>query len=235
MRKHLPNTLTILNLTCGFISILLVLRGELVWAGYLIFMAGLFDFLDGFAARLLNAYSDMGKQLDSLADVVSFGVAPAFLFSALITHTFSLLPSREMSSILYDLIILSPVLLVLATALRLARFNLDTAQGSMFQGLPSPASGLFFASLVFIQDELLNIPILVFALVSLTFSILLVSRFPMLSIKVQRLNEPKALFILLYLLFSIMILVVFSLKYIVALIILYIFMAAVIPQIKKRP
>ena len=70
MRKHLPNTLTIINLTCGFISILSVLRGELVWAGYFIFIAGLFDFLDGFTARLLNAYSDMGKQLDSLADVV---------------------------------------------------------------------------------------------------------------------------------------------------------------------
>ena len=79
MRKYIPNTITTLNLICGTLSIFFSIIGNPIIASYLIFVAALFDFLDGFAARTLDAYSDLGKQLDSLADLVSFGLAPAFI------------------------------------------------------------------------------------------------------------------------------------------------------------
>ena len=79
MGKYIPNTITALNLICGVLSIFFIIRGEIIWASYIIFLAAIFDFLDGFAARLLNAYSDLGKELDSLADLISFGLAPSFI------------------------------------------------------------------------------------------------------------------------------------------------------------
>jgi CDP-diacylglycerol--serine O-phosphatidyltransferase len=236
MSKHLPNTLTILNLVCGFLSIHFAMSGHYLVAGYFIFAAGLFDFSDGLAARLLNAYSDLGKQLDSLADMVSFGVAPAVLYSALIglnVHTASG-EAGGLNPAVSALVIYSPVLIVIATALRLARFNIDKNQNDFFRGLPSPASGLFFASLVFIPDLLNRTPPLVFAVASAFMGFLMISRLPLLSIKITSTRDPKFLFILFFSLFSILVVVLFSVKYIGALIILYIFIAAVVPQFTKR-
>ena len=77
--RHIPNFITSLNLASGFISIIFIMNGDLITASWLILAAMIFDFLDGFSARILKAYSEIGKELDSLADIVSFGVAPAFL------------------------------------------------------------------------------------------------------------------------------------------------------------
>jgi CDP-diacylglycerol--serine O-phosphatidyltransferase len=117
----------------------------------MIFLAAIFDFLDGFSARMLKAYSPLGAQLDSLADVVSFGVAPAFILFELIKN------SHGLPNIVWGNVNLLPfvaLIVPLFTALRLAKFNIDTRQTESFIGLPSPASGLLLASLPLVRSQL---------------------------------------------------------------------------------
>jgi CDP-diacylglycerol--serine O-phosphatidyltransferase len=156
---HLPNTITLLSLITGCIAIILAFQPEyLPIAPWLIVLSALFDFFDGFTARLLKAYSELGKQLDSLADVVSFGVAPGIISYQLVqqiileTHPdFNLFhPS------LFFLLMMVPSLLFPAfSALRLAIFNIDTTQHYSFRGLPTPGSALFvvFLALSFFRPE----------------------------------------------------------------------------------
>lgn len=149
MKRHLPNLITLLNLACGTLAIVLALEGQWQWAVYLVLAASVFDFLDGFVARLLNAYSETGKQLDSLADMVSFGVLPAVFIYTLFKNLFLNLPD-DAGSIYAHLqwVVLASVLLVPAfSAIRLARFNSEEDQGSFFHGLPTPAHALFWTGI----------------------------------------------------------------------------------------
>ncbi len=148
--KAIPNFITSLNLVSGSLAVFFAIDGHLIWAGIFICAASVLDFVDGFAARLLNAYSEVGKQLDSLADVVSFGLAPgAILFTLL---EFSMFKKNQP---IYDitahwtqwLILFSAFLIPVFGALRLARFNVNTSDEPFFRGLPIPANGLFWASL----------------------------------------------------------------------------------------
>src|SRR3954465_4072694 len=152
--KQLPNLFTLLNLIFGCIAIVLVLQTgenivlmdntgatqvtlpEKIWMGALfIFAASVIDFLDGFLARLLNAPSAMGKQLDSLSDVVSFGVAPGMILYQLLRIGFA----REENGLDISFAFLLPALIFpCAVAWRLAKFNLSSNQVSSFTGLPSP-------------------------------------------------------------------------------------------------
>ncbi len=230
VKKHIPNIITALNLSCGFISILFVLAGDPITGAYIIFLAAIFDFFDGFAARLLGAYSEIGKQLDSLADMVSFGVAPALLFVTIIKSAIELPETNAgISGIVESFVVFSPVLLVLASGFRLARFNIDENQEREFIGLPTPASGIFFSSLAFIQDGLLTLPVLLFPALALFFSFLLVSRIPMYSFKARKLTDPGNLPAVFLILCGLVILLVFSVKYIFVIIILYIFISLVLP------
>lgn len=149
--KQLPNFITLLNLFCGLLSIYFFSADQLALASYMIFLAAIFDFLDGFSARMLKAYSPLGAQLDSLADVVSFGVAPAFILFGLIKN------SHGLPNIVWGNVNLFPfvaLIVPLFTALRLAKFNIDTRQTESFIGLPSPASGLLLASLPLVRSQL---------------------------------------------------------------------------------
>jgi CDP-diacylglycerol--serine O-phosphatidyltransferase len=140
MKKHIPNAITCLNLFCGCIGIVLAFSDNLLYSCYAIFFAAVFDFLDGLAARLLKAYSDLGKELDSLADVVSFGVLP----SVIVYQLFLISPTvGDISPYLN----FSAFLISIGSALRLAKFNLDTRQAINFIGLPTPANALLIASL----------------------------------------------------------------------------------------
>ncbi|HCE58836.1 MAG TPA: CDP-diacylglycerol--serine O-phosphatidyltransferase [Prolixibacteraceae bacterium] len=147
---QIPNTITSLNLVSGVAATMFAIDGHLVWAAIFICLAAVLDFMDGFAARLLKAYSEIGKELDSLADVVSFGVAPgAILFTLL---EFSLFgknqPIHEIGARWYEWLILSTsFLLPVFGAIRLARFNTNTANENFFRGLPIPANGLFWAAM----------------------------------------------------------------------------------------
>jgi CDP-diacylglycerol--serine O-phosphatidyltransferase len=160
--KQIPNLFTLLNLAFGCIAIVFALQTESIFiyvnedfssqfsipeklsiAALLLFAAAVVDFLDGFVARLFNASSEMGKQLDSLADVVSFGVAPGVILYQLLRVSYM----REASGLEISVVALFPAFIVsCAAAYRLAKFNLDASQKYSFKGVPTPAVGLFIAS-----------------------------------------------------------------------------------------
>lgn len=145
MKKHLPNLFTLLNLASGSIGVIIALRGNLFYGASCIRIGACFDFLDGFAARILRMPSPFGKQLDSLADLVTFGFLPTVIMYSLIElHTSS--PHLPYVALL----------ITLFSALRLARFNLDTKQTTTsFVGLPTPANAIFISTLPFmiISDD----------------------------------------------------------------------------------
>ena len=243
MGKYIPNTITALNLICGVLSIFFIIRGEVILASYMIFLAAIFDFLDGFAARLLNAYSDLGKELDSLADLISFGLAPSFIVMHEIADTMGLKMQFSLQSIspFHLVLLFIPILLVVATAFRLARFNNDPAQEKIFSGLPSPASGLFFASLPMVRNYLeefsstnfLNNPALIAAL-TLVFSYFLISNVPMFSLKIKDIRDRKNIPVYILGIISLVLLLLFSLKAVFAIIILYIFISLILVLIPQK-
>lgn len=143
IKQHIPNAITCCNLFSGCLSILFIAAGMPVKAALMIVVAGIFDFFDGFTARLLNVQSPIGGELDSLSDVVSFGVAPGFIMFWFMTHTHSrILPIGNIDA-LWCLAFLLPVF----SAIRLARFNIDDTQKTSFRGIPAPGMALFVASL----------------------------------------------------------------------------------------
>lgn len=152
---RLPDLLTTGNLCCGVASVLLASQGQLVLACWLIFLAALFDVFDGMAARALGGGSPLGAQLDSLADMVSFGVAPAYiLWTAFITQAFNTGPIFLLGFRMHDqpawVIGLAALILCAGSAWRLAKFNIDTRQTHGFLGLATPANGLFWAGSVLV-------------------------------------------------------------------------------------
>lgn len=144
MKKHLANFITSLNLLCGCIGIGLLFYNNITGAAYFIFIAAFFDFLDGFTAKLLNAQSAFGKELDSLADVVSFGVLPGLIMFVLLNMGFNEYEGWQ------QFLPYAAFLIPVFSALRLAKFNTDDKQSESFIGLPTPANALFIASIPFI-------------------------------------------------------------------------------------
>jgi len=184
LRRHIPNAITCLNLFLGCVAVVFGLRGGLSMAVVLVMMAAVLDFCDGLAARLLKAYSPMGKELDSLADLISFGLAPA----AMLYYVFSGTDTE-----LWEPFSFFPFILVVAAGLRLAKFNTDNRQSEQFLGLPTPACALLTGSLlVYLQGTpqwtpllhtLYFIPLLVVLL-----SWLMLSNLPMFSLKIKALK-----------------------------------------------
>ena len=199
--KHLPNTITCLNLFSGCVSCVMAFEEQYFLAALFVFLAAVFDFCDGMAARLLKAYSDIGKELDSLADVISFGFAPGMVI-------FSWLNQIGNCEYLSYIAFLIPIF----SALRLAKFNVDERQTSSFIGLPTPANAIFMVSMIAMMDPSVQVPgwvdmswfssivgnmWVIIALVIL-FSYLLVCELPMFSLKFKNLSwkDNKAQFIL---------------------------------------
>ena len=148
--KHIPNAITSMNLLCGVAGVISVLSlGDVRVAFILMLAASVFDFCDGLAARLLHAYSDIGKELDSLADMVSFGVLPAVMLFT--TYRKFGTPGDESWPRLCLAAV--PLLIAAFSALRLAKFNVDTRQSSSFIGLPTPACAIICASLAVTADK----------------------------------------------------------------------------------
>jgi len=208
--KHIPNIITSLNLVAGFISIIFAFNGQLLTASWLILAAMVFDFFDGFSARLLQAYSPIGKELDSLADAVSFGVAPAIIIYQLLGYSLGLaFPFIENTKNPAETVILfSPVIMSLCAVLRLAVFNIDDTQVKSFRGLPTPANALAVISLVIavhytdikllarITDSTIFLTIL-----TISLALLMISRIPLISLKTNNLkikgNEARYILIIL--------------------------------------
>ena len=144
IKKHIPNSLTCCNLMCGCMATGAAFYGNYRWAIVMIIVGAVFDFFDGMVARLLHVSSPIGKELDSLADVVTFGVAP----SAILFHLFHHVHYPEFIQPIEDFLPYTAFLMAAFSALRLAKFNLDERQTSSFIGLPTPANALFWGSLV---------------------------------------------------------------------------------------
>jgi len=208
MKRNIPNFITCLNLFLGCLAVVFALRGWLGFAVYTVIVAAVLDFCDGFAARLLKAYSLLGKELDSLADLISFGLAPAammyYKFSQIIGSkiNFSIYPS----SLLWEFISFFPFIITVAAALRLAKFNVDSTQREHFRGLPTPGAALLICSLLIYVTRTPKIaPILdtyyAIPAITLIISWLMVSNLPMFSLKMKttkwRGNQLRFLFLFL--------------------------------------
>ena len=197
MRRHIPNTITCCNLLSGCVAAMFAFEGIYTTAFALIIAGAVFDFFDGLSARALKVSSPIGKELDSLADVITFGFAPgAMVYSWLgecIEHQLAdgnfQFPIFNFQ--LIEVVPFAAFLLVAFSALRLAKFNVDERQTSSFIGLPTPANALFWGALVIgSHDEMVALPcgwLLILALV-LLFSWLLVAEVPMFSLKFKNLS-----------------------------------------------
>jgi CDP-diacylglycerol--serine O-phosphatidyltransferase len=222
--KQIPNIFTLINLFFGCIAIVFTLQTQsviinvnedfsssfslpeqLTYAAVFIFLAAVVDFLDGFVARLFNASSEMGKQLDSLADVVSFGVAPSMIMYQLLRFSYM----KEENGLDTSVLLLFPAFLVAcAGAYRLARFNLDNTQSYGFKGVPIPAAGILIASFplalhygnsIFNVNDLFINKWFLYSTIILV-SLLMISKLPMMAMKFKNLslknNLPKFILII---------------------------------------
>lgn len=181
--RHIPNTITSMNLLCGVLGVICVFSGESDTAFLLMLLAAVCDFFDGFSARALKAYSAIGKELDSLADLVSFGLLPSLMLHRMMTVL-----SPEAGLLCY-----LPLLIVVASALRLAKFNTDDRQSENFLGLATPACAMICGSMTYYimkdSDSFLTVWAsgrIFIPLVSVMLSALMVCELPMFSMKVRK-------------------------------------------------
>ncbi len=218
-KRFFPNFITILNLLSGVLSISFLLQGRILYASIMIFFGTVFDFFDGTVARMLKVSNPIGKDLDSLADVVTFGVAPGLLVFSMIKN-----PVLKYFSFL----------LAAFAALRLARFNNDSGQKFVFKGLPTPAMAIFFASIVlsikyqhvsWLDNDL------VLVVLAVVFSFLMVVNLPMIAFKFKNFrsfmqNKIK----LIFLLSSLVLIILFGFLGISLSVIFYIFLSILSPE-----
>lgn len=258
IKKHIPNTITCGNLVCGCLAIVQIFNGNLVLAAYLVGLAAVLDFFDGFAARLLKVSSPIGKDLDSLADMVTFGVVPGFVMYKLIhmgalqtyvqehpgsDNGMSFFETLSFSTPLSYFALLIPVF----SALRLAKFNNDTRQSDSFIGVPTPANAILICSLPLLLNiksgfaettlyaglvpYLLNTKLLV--VLSIVMSVLLVAELPLIALKFKNFgwkgNEIRFVFLSL----AVVLLAVFQLAGIPLVIITYLIVSVVNNLIKR--
>ena len=209
MKKHIPNAITCCNLLAGCVAIVFALRGQHEAALWAIVAGAVFDFFDGMTARLLHVSSPIGKELDSLADVVTFGVAPSAMLFSFLSAQCSMLCEQacDTTSCIwhYASTIVPYVAFLMAafSALRLAKFNLDERQAMGFIGLPTPANALFWSSLIVGGGEwLATSPYYIYGLLAMSlFSCyLLVAEIPMFALKFKTWgwqgNQVKYIFLI---------------------------------------
>lgn len=221
IKKNIPNTITCGNLLCGCLAIIKIFEGDLVWAAYLVGIAAVLDFFDGFAARLLKVSSPIGKDLDSLADLVTFGVVPGMMMMHLIQYYCEIeqIKSREYSvneaiDFSYSGFAYLGLLIPIFSAIRLAKFNNDIRQSESFIGLPTPANAILICSIPFfinisnrsvleffkdyyLDRDILNTYILIVLTIILCF--LLIAELPLFALKFKHFkfkgNEIKYVFL----------------------------------------
>jgi CDP-diacylglycerol--serine O-phosphatidyltransferase len=216
IKKHIPNAITCGNLLCGCLAIIQTFEGNLVMASYLVGLAAVLDFFDGFAARLLKVASPIGKDLDSLADMVTFGVVPGFVMHRMLEIGY-LVNHRD-----YDIIIQNqwmtyvPMMIPIFSAIRLAKFNNDTRQTDAFIGVPTPANAILICSIPLIVNwdthfdlkhcEVIHFLIHPYSLlaISVLMSLLMIAELPLFALKFKNFgwkgNEIRYIFLVLSLL-----------------------------------
>lgn len=232
-----PNAITALNLMSGSLAVFFAIDGQLGWASVFILIAAVFDFLDGFAARLLKAYSSIGKELDSLADMVSFGLAPAAIVFTLLEYTMFGVnqPIQDIEANWSQWIVLfTSFVIPVAGAFRLAKFNTDDRQSEQFLGMPIPANAIFFASLGIILELGTNLTIQAiilnkYVLLASAFvcSFLMVSELPMFSMKFKNLHLKENALRFLFLGTTVLMLIFLQIYALPLIIIWYVLLSAI--------
>lgn len=214
IKASVPNTLTLLNLSCGALGLYFVFyENNLSYAVNLVFIAAFFDFLDGFVARLLKVQGELGKQLDSLADMVTFGLLPGAMAWAIGAQ--------------HSWVILLSLFIPAFSALRLAKFNIDTRQTSGFIGVPTPMNALLWCGIVIGSDEFtwiqeaMSDP-LFFGIIVTVSSLLLVSEIPLMALKFKKLDKELKLKLAIFILPAVVLLILFNLSALILVYLLYI-------------
>jgi CDP-diacylglycerol--serine O-phosphatidyltransferase len=235
IKKHIPNLLTLGNLFCGTVATIFAVQGNFTAAGLLVVLGIVFDFFDGFTARLLNVSGELGKQLDSLADMVTSGVVPGIIMYNLLASSNSLgsyggkLETMNWSGFKFEPIQLLGLILTLGACYRLAKFNIDTRQSDSFIGLPTPAMCLFVISLPlikeyttieFAQNLITNNYFLITITVILT--VLMNAELPLFSLKFKNYSIKNNLVKYLFLLSSLIMIILLQYISIPLIIILYV-------------
>jgi len=237
IKTHIPNAITCCNLFCGCLSIIKIFEGDLILGSYLIGLSILFDFFDGFFARLLKVSSSIGKDLDSLADMVTFGLAPALIMFKLIGASCVL----QLNSYLVEInpmdnpVFLPQYLALIITifsAIRLAKFNNDSRQSDSFIGLPTPANAIIICSLPLISEfqpelTLINSTIHSLNCFSLLSSYLLVAEIPMFALKFKNFKWQDNKLRFVFLIMSLLFILVFKFLAIPIIVIIYILLSIV--------
>ena len=252
MKKHIPNLLTLGNLFCGTIATILAVQGDFVAAGLFVVIGIFLDFFDGFAARLLNVSGELGKQLDSLADMVTSGVVPGIImFNLLYQSSFKNLdtqfidegmrPSITSNDYIFSGISYIGLLLTLGACYRLAKFNIDTRQSESFIGLPTPAMSLFVISLPLIQEYtsvewvqnlITNNYFLI--LVTLLLTYLMNAEIPLFSLKFKEYSLKNNLAKYFFLFISLLLIVMLNFIAIPIIIIFYVFLSSILELFKRK-
>lgn len=254
IKKHIPNIITCGNLLMGVVGIIFCLNGKLEYAAYCIYVAAVLDFFDGFIARLLHVSSPIGKDLDSLADCITFGTLPGLIVFTLVIYPSTpaqFFDTLNSHSILTLLVAGSALLIPVFSALRLAIFNNDTRQTDSFIGVPTPANTLFISSLIFLQgnngdkfihqlkDEALsNGSLMIMQLMLLALIVLLcyllVAPLPLLALKFKTFDLQRNLLRYALIACSVVLLIIFKFAAFAFIIPLYIVLSIVAGALTKK-
>jgi len=241
VKRHIPNILTLLNLFSGLVAILFLFQQNWKMAALMVSLGIFFDFFDGLAARSLNVSSKLGLELDSLADMVTSGVVPAFVLFLLIQQATGVSVMNDFHFDLKHILPFTGFFVALGSAYRLAKFNIDERQTASFIGLPTPANALFIMALpliIYEQDfpclsEVLFNPYTL-VIISLASTYLLNAEIPLFSLKIKGAfhwqdNLEKIVLIII----SILLLIAFKYLAIPIIIMIYVFLSIVTNKLKK--
>jgi|DewCreStandDraft_4_1066084.scaffolds.fasta_scaffold36714_1 CDP-diacylglycerol--serine O-phosphatidyltransferase len=238
LKNNIPNFITLLNLFCGCLAIVASFKSDLVLASVFVFIGAFFDYIDGLAARLLNARSEIGKELDSLADIVTFGVVPSIIVYQLLQNYSFDCPFLDK----YKAMNYFPFIIAIFSAIRLAKYNIDNRQTISFLGLPTPANAIFWASapiIIFQYENNLSYNFLnsYFAyifhnpyylmLLTLVFAVLLVVEIPLFSIKFKDFSWSNNKIRYYFLALAIVLIIFFQFTALPLIIILYVLMSVI--------
>lgn len=234
MKKHIPNIITCGNLFCGCLAIVSAFKGDLIFSTYLVGIAAILDFLDGFAARLLGVHSEIGKQLDSLADVVTFGVVPGVILFIMLSHAIGNYYTFTLDHRVTYIAFLIPIF----SALRLAKFNVDTRQTDSFIGVPTPATAIFVCSLPLIakfQPQIGDLPVIEWTenpwfllIITILLSYLMVADIPLFALKFKNFGWGDNKIRYSFLIISILMLILFQFIAIPFILFLYVVLSIIV-------
>lgn len=222
IQKHVPNTITLLNLLCGCIALVFVSKGDFM-IGFAFVGLGIFlDFFDGFFARLFKVSSPLGLQLDSLADMVTSGVVPGYVMYLMLA---GLTENPYLPFVGFAI--------TLGACYRLANFNIDTRQSDSFIGLPTPANALFFLSLPLVPEFELLHNIIFLVVLSLLSAFIMNAEIPLFSLKIKKFNFKDNALQIVFLMLSLLLLVVFRFLGIPLLIVMYVLLSVINNSVLK--